>query len=81
MMLCRPMYPQDFKVLSMAVQSWYRHFEVKACHYNTERLCIAAIALFNDGRTGVEEIASGLIEMFPAPYLLKIDARTSMAVH
>ncbi|WP_167376998.1 hypothetical protein [Rhizobium aegyptiacum] len=77
----RPILPQDFKCLSKAVMSWYRHFGVAVSEHDSQILCSAAIQLFNDGKTDVDDLASGLIEMFPAPDLLKINAPTSQSIH
>ena len=77
----RPILPQDFKCLSKAVMSWYRHFGVAVSEHDSQILCSAAIQLFNDGKTDVDDLASGVIEMFPAPDLLKINAPTSQSVH
>ncbi|MBB3350284.1 hypothetical protein HJB80_05385 [Rhizobium lentis] len=77
----RPILPQDFRCLSKAVMSWYRHFGVSVSEHDSQILCSAAIQLFNEGKTDVDELAAGLIEMFPAPDLLKINAATSHSIH
>lgn len=77
----RPIRPQDFRSLSEAVMTWYRHFGVAVSEHDSQILCSAAIQLFNDGKTDVEDLAAGLIEMFPAPDLLKMNAPTSQSIH
>jgi hypothetical protein len=76
-----PVLAHDFRCLSMAVVSWYRHFGVKASEQSSQVLCSAAIGLFNNGRTEIEDLAEGLIEMFPVPDLLKVNAPTSSSTH
>lgn len=77
----RPIQPRDFRCLSLAVMSWYRHFGIKVGEHDSHILCSAAIQLFNDGRTDVEDLTAGLLEMFPVPDLLKINAPTSQSIH
>ncbi|ANK95227.1 MULTISPECIES: hypothetical protein [Rhizobium] len=56
-------------------------FGVSVSEHDSQILCSAAIQLFNDGKTDVDDLAAGLIEMFPAPDLLKINAPASQSIH
>ncbi|MBX4937433.1 hypothetical protein [Rhizobium binae] len=42
-------------------------FRVSVSEHDSQILCSAAIQLFNDGKTNVDDLVAGLIEMFPAP--------------
>ncbi|WP_246826391.1 hypothetical protein [Rhizobium binae] len=50
-------------------------FRVSVSEHDSQ-MCSAAIQLFNDGKTNVDDLVAGLIEMFPAPDLLKSNAPT-----
>lgn len=78
---CRPIRDADFKILSRAVQAWYRHYGASVNDTRTQVLCSAAIDLYNDGHRTIEEIASRLIDTYNGPDTTRINAATSIAIH
>ena len=81
MLLPHVMNPEDFKAVSAAVQSWYLHFKVEATVHGTGVLCAAAIKLLISGRASVDELSTGLMELFPVPELIRQNAPSSHSVH
>jgi hypothetical protein len=77
----RPIREAEFKMLSRAVQAWYRHYGASVNDTRTQVLCSAAIDLYNDGHRTIEEIASRLIDTYNGPDTTRINAATSIAIH
>ncbi|NLS08287.1 hypothetical protein HGP14_34440 [Rhizobium sp. P32RR-XVIII] len=71
----------DFKILSQAVQGWYRHYGVPFNDESTEVLCSAAIDLYNGGHKTVGEITPRLIQAYHGLMSMKVNSPTSIAIH
>jgi len=71
----------DFRMLSEAVQAWYRHYDVDPDEPVSAVLCSAALSLYQRGHRSVEAIASGLIGAFIGMPSTRINAPTSASVH
>lgn len=64
-MLITSVQETEWAVLSMSVQSWFRHYRAKPDDKTSEIICSAAIDLFNRGHRTQEELTSILIARFP----------------
>jgi len=71
----------DFRMLSDAVQAWYRFYELPPADPASHTLCNAAIALFNEGYRTVDEIATALIGAYVGFVATRTNAPTSMSLH
>lgn len=71
----------DFKMMSEAVQAWYRFYEVDPKHGLSEVLCQAAIDLYHDGHRTSDDIATALIGTYVGIQAMRVNAPTSAAVH
>ena len=71
----------DFRMLSLAVQHWYRHYDVAPTDHATDTLCLAAINFLRGGCQTVEEIAHKLIEAYDGLHAVHINAPSSASVH
>jgi hypothetical protein len=80
-MIYRTMTYSDYKTMTFAINAWYRHFRLSANDQATTVLCMAALELFQHGRTRRDDLCAGLLERFPAAELLKQNAKTSISVH
>jgi hypothetical protein len=67
--------------MSLAVQNWYRFYEVEWNDEVSSFLCSAAIALYNDGCRCADEMATTLIGEYVGLVATRINAPTSMSVH
>ncbi|AGS21427.1 hypothetical protein [Rhizobium etli] len=64
-MLTTSVQETEWAVLSLSVQSWFRHYKAKPDDKTSEIICSAAIDLFNRGHRTQEELTSILIARFP----------------
>lgn len=71
----------EFRLMSEAVQAWYRFYEVSPDDRASQVLCNAAIDLYNDGYRTVDDIATVLIGTYVGIWSTKINAATSTSVH
>jgi hypothetical protein len=71
----------EFRLMSEAVQAWYRFYEVSPDDRASHVLCNAAIDLYNDGYRTVDDIATVLIGTYVGIWSTKINAATSTSVH
>lgn len=69
------------KMLSRAVQRWYRYYEVEQDDRASHVLRHAAITLFNDGYRSEDDIATMLIGTYVGLNSTKVNALTSSSVH
>ncbi|MBW9116534.1 hypothetical protein JNB88_23150 [Rhizobium cauense] len=80
-MLVTSILEADLAVLSLSVQSWYRHYKAKPDDRTSEVICSAAVDLFNRGHRTQEELTGMLIARFPGVPVAHVNAPTSVAVH
>ena len=71
----------DFRMVSLAVQHWYGHYDVAPTDQVTDTLCTAAINFLREGCRTVEEIAQKLLETYPGLPAIKVNAPSSASVH
>jgi hypothetical protein len=71
----------EFKMLSEAVQAWYRFYEVSPHARASQFLSKAAINLYNDGYKTADDIASVLIGTYVGIWSTKVNAPTSASIH
>lgn len=71
----------NFRMLSQAVQRWYRHYGETPTDACSALLCMHAIRLYNEGVRSEELIASELIGTYVGLPATKINAPSSDAVH
>ncbi|CAN7734141.1 hypothetical protein [Rhizobium sp. LjRoot258] len=71
----------EFRVMSEAVQAWYRFYEAPPDDRASRVLRIAAIDLYYDGYKTAEDIAFVLIGTYVGICSTKINAPTSASVH
>ena len=64
-MLVASILETELAVLSLSVQSWYRHYKAKPNDRTSEMICSAALDLFNRGHRTQEELTRILITRFP----------------
>jgi hypothetical protein len=76
-----PTYDEDFRMLSEAVQAWYRFYEVDPDDQASHTLACAAIQFFNDGHRSLDDITTMLIGTYVGKWATRINAPTSAAVH
>lgn len=70
-----------FRMMSEAVQAWYRFYEVSPDDRATEMLSSAAIDLYNEGYRSADEIATMLIGSYVGIWSTRVNAPTSAALH
>ncbi len=80
-MLVTSILDADLDVLSLSVQSWYRHCKARPDDRTSQIICSAAVDLFNRGHRTQEELTSMLIARFPGTPIRSVNAPTSAAVH
>jgi len=80
-MLVTSILEADLAVLSLSVQSWYRHYKAKPDDRTSEVICSAAVDLFNRGHRTQEELTGMLIARFPGVPVAHVNPPTSVAVH
>jgi hypothetical protein len=54
----------EFRLMSEAVQAWYRFYKVSADDQASRVLCSAAVDLYNEGYLTAGDIATVLIETY-----------------
>ncbi len=72
---------QDFRMMSRAVQRWYRFYEVNPTNKASTVLCSAAIELFNGGCRSSDDMATTLIASYVGLAATWVNAPSSQAVH
>jgi hypothetical protein len=72
---------ENFKMVSIAVQAWYRHYELDACEQLSQLLCNAALDHYQDGCRSADGLATWLIETFDGWMATRANAPTSISVH
>jgi hypothetical protein len=70
-----------FRMMSEAVQAWYRFYEVRPDDRCSNVLCQAAIDLYQGGLRTVDDIATTLIGSYVGVYATRVNAPTSLSVH
>ena len=80
-MLVSSILEADLAVLSLSVQSWYRHYRAKPDDRTSEVICSAAVDLFNRGHRTQEELTGMLIARFPLASVDIFIAPASPVVH
>jgi len=80
-MLVSSILEADLAVLSLSVQSWYRHYRAKPDDSTSEVICSAAVDLFNRGHRTQEELTRILIARFPGAPVTYVNAPTAGALH
>ncbi|ANM13548.1 UNVERIFIED_ORG: hypothetical protein GGI57_005797 [Rhizobium aethiopicum] len=76
-----PTHDKHFRMLSEAVQAWYRYYEVEPDDQASQTLCSAAIEFFNDGARSLEDVTTLLIGTYVGRWATRVNAPTSAAVH
>jgi len=76
-----PTHDEDFRMLSQAVQAWYRFYEVVPDDQASHTLGAAAIQFFNDGHRSVDELTTLLIGTYVGRWATRVNAPTSAAIH
>jgi len=76
-----PTHDEHFRMMSEAVQAWYRYYEVDPDDQASQTLCAAAIALFNDGHRSLDDLSTMLIGTYVGRWSTRVNAPTSAAVH
>jgi hypothetical protein len=76
-----PPRDKDFRMLSEAVQAWYRYYEVAPDEQASHTLCSAAIDLFNEGYRTCDGIATMLIGTYVGRWSTRVNAPTSQSIH
>lgn len=72
---------RDFRMLSEAVQAWYRYYEVAPDETASEKLCSAALDFFNEGYRTKDDIATMLIGTYVGRWSTRVNAPASSALH
>ncbi|MGZ2461781.1 hypothetical protein [Rhizobium anhuiense] len=72
---------QAMKMLSRAVERWYRYYELEHDDGASDVLCNAAIALFNEGYRSEGDIATMLIGTYVGLDATKVNAPTTATLH
>jgi hypothetical protein len=80
-MLDHALSDKDFRMLSEAVQQWYRHYEVRPDERASNALCSKALDLYNEGYRTADDIATMLIGTFFGLWSTRANAATSVSVH
>ena len=80
-MLVTSILETELAVLSLSVQSWYRHYKAKPDDKRSEMICSAALDLFNRGHRTQEELTGMLIARFPLASVDIFIAPASPVVH
>ncbi|AJD45895.1 hypothetical protein RGR602_PC01871 (plasmid) [Rhizobium gallicum bv. gallicum R602sp] len=57
----------DLRLMSGAVQAWYRHFGLAPEPRYSAMLCSSVIDRFNQGHSSVEDLTAHLIALFDGP--------------
>jgi hypothetical protein len=70
----------DFKMMSEAVQAWYRFYEIDPKRGLSDVLCQAAIGLCREGHYNSDDIATVLIGTYVGIHATRVNAPTSAAV-
>ena len=72
---------KDFRMLSEAVQQWFRFYEVSPDDRASSRLGSEALQLYNEGYRTAEEIATLLIGSYVGLWSTRIISASSSSVH
>ncbi len=75
------MTDHDFRMLSLAVQRWYRFYKVAPDDLASDTLCSAAIDFFKGGYRTADDIANMLIETYVGLWWVRTNAPTSASIH
>jgi len=59
-----PLAQSDVRILSVAVQLWYRHYDIQANVALSCAVCAAAIGIYRSCTLAADDIAQTLIERF-----------------
>ena len=76
-----PTHDKDFRMLSEAVQAWYRYYEVDPEDRASHTLCTAAIDFFNEGYRSLDDLSTMLIGTYVGRWSTRVNAPTSAALH
>ena len=60
-----PLAESELKILSVAVQGWYRHYDIPLNVAISCSVCTAAIEIYRNGIVAVDDIAQILISCLP----------------
>jgi hypothetical protein len=71
----------DLRIVSGAVQTWYRHYRVTPNEEASQVLCSTAVNLFNQGHRTQGELSTLLITKFIGKNSVRINAPTSSSKH
>lgn len=69
------------RILAQAVQQWYVFYEVAPDQRASSVLSSAALHLFHDGYSTVEDIATALMGRYVGIWSTRVNARASESVH
>ena len=71
----------EFRLLSDAVQQWYRYYEVTPDEQCSSTLCNAAIDLFNRGYRTADDVATMLIGTYVGRWATRVNMPISSTIH
>ncbi|NLR97032.1 hypothetical protein HGP17_09305 [Rhizobium sp. P38BS-XIX] len=76
-----PTHDANIRVLSQAVQAWYRYYDVEPDETASHALCLAAIEFYNDGYRTLDDLSTVLIGTYVGKWSTRVNAPTSISVH
>ncbi|WP_245456736.1 hypothetical protein [Rhizobium hidalgonense] len=71
----------DFRMLSEAVQAWYRFYEVDPDERASQTLCTAALEFYQEGYKTAEEVSTLLIGTYVGLWSTRVNSPSSATVH
>lgn len=72
---------QEFRMLSEAVQAWYRYYELRPDEQASHVLCSAALEFFDEGYCTLDDVSTMLIGTYVGISATRVNAPTSKSVH
>ncbi|WP_413708553.1 hypothetical protein [Rhizobium sp. Rhizsp82] len=76
-----PTLDEHFRMLSEAVQAWYRYYEVEPDDQASHTLSAAAIGFFQEGHRSLDDVTTMLIGTYVGRWATRVNAPTSNSVH
>ncbi|PZM14839.1 hypothetical protein CPY51_09015 [Rhizobium tubonense] len=72
---------KEYRIISQAVQAWYRFYGDDWDDEASSFLCSAAIKLYNGGCRSTEDLATTLIGTYVGLAATRVYARSSVTLH
>lgn len=76
-----PTQDEHFRMLSEAVQAWYRYYEVEPDELASQTLSAAAIEFFKEGYRSLDHVTTMLIGTYVGKWSTRVNAPTSASLH